>query len=422
MLTISMLICVLSSCRFSGKGDTESDSLDREDTSQTTNDQLTQSDEPQTNPSTPSTEEGDWICRPESQQPVAGNKLQESEDADLSWGPIQQGSSSYTYDLKENMDYIKIYGRSETVSVGIACDHIASGIEFNADVVGTIKLKANSNAKLFYAVYIDGVLQDYRLQLEAGTNEYVVAKSLPKGVHNIKLINQTGVAFGRSELISISMLGILKDAPADAEYLIEFVGDSITSGYGLADTSARPDHFDSTKSYAYQTAQLLHADHSMVAVTGWAILPADANDPIKGCVPAIYDKYCPWGRGDVAYEPERCADVVVINLGTNDINTRENYDTDFVDAAIEFALKVRQTHGNIPVIWAYGQMITGDALTVLEGKLGAIMDALGGEQNGYYTVKLMYDQNGLHGHPSVEAEKQSAQILTDFILGKNLLK
>ena len=362
--------------------------------------------------------------KPDPPESPIEDGIQIGADSDASWGPLNTGIRSaepVVYDLKECAEKIKVYGRSLSVPIGIACDHIASGIEFRVEAAGKIKLKANSSATLYYAVYVNGEQRE-RLKLQPGTAEYELTGALPKGVYQIKLINQTGVAYGRSELISISMNGRLLEAPGASEHLIEFIGDSITSGYGLVSgATTAPEHFDATKSYAYQTAGLLNADHSVVAVTGWAILPESPDNPVKGCVPAIYGKVCPWGRADTAYQPEKSADVVVINLGTNDVLARSNYETDFVSAAKAFALQVRAVHPDAAIIWCYGQMLTGESLTALEEKIQTVITDLGGSASGYYSVKLVYNQSAFHGHPDAASQTESARILADFIKKNGLM-
>ena len=117
---------------------------------------------------------------------------------------------------------------------------------------------------------------------------------------------------------------------------IEFIGDSITCGYGVDETLAEDHVFstkteDVTKAYAYKTAQLLDADYSMFSCSGYGIISGYTGDSevrtADELIPPYYESQCfsrddfgeagkpdklPWDFSE--YQPE----AVVINLGTND--------------------------------------------------------------------------------------------------------
>lgn len=326
-------------------------------------------------------------------------------------------AASVSYDLKKNEAYLKVQGRSYELDDGIACDFTASGIEFNAICGGNIKLTANCTSDTYYTVYINGVRQPERLAMSTGTATYTVAKNLTAGQYNIKLVKQTHVAHSLSKLVSVTMCGNFTEAPEDKQYMIEFIGDSITCGYGTVnypDSSATyfgtAYYCDATAAYAYKTADKLGTDYSMISVSGWTLLSGDQS------VPAIYGKTS-WKRGDTLYTPERKADIVVINLGTND-KSKDNYKTDFVSQAIEFIEQVRAMHGeDVTVIWAYGAMMKDSELTVFEGLLEQIV-----AETGIHTVKIQYDQSAGNSHPSAEGHTASAEILAKYIQENGLLK
>ena len=327
-------------------------------------------------------------------------------------------AESTLFDLLEQQDMLKVSGRSTPLEDGIACDFTASGIEFNAKLAGDVTLKVTCSGTTYYTLYVNGERQPQRLCFETGTNEYTILRGMAAGTYTVKLVKQTHVAHTISTLHSLSMAGNLLDPPAENDLMIEFIGDSITCGYGTVGYPTTgvtyygtAEYCDATAAYAYKTASLLNADYSMISVSGWALLP-DANQ--SGYLPGIYDKTC-YKRGDARYTPKRTADVVVIHLGTNDVNGRSNYETDFVKAAKEFTAAVRQMNPDAKVVWAYGSMMTGDKLTNFEAKIGQILSELGGEEFGVYGVKLPYDQSAGNGHPSDAGHTSAANVLSAFI-------
>ena len=324
------------------------------------------------------------------------------------------------YQLADNKDSLKIYGRSIELLTGIACDFSASGIEFNADLRGgDLMLRVDSAGVSYYTLYINGVRQDQRLEFADGIRDYVIAEDLAAGEYNVKLIKQTQAEHSVSTLISLSMNGSFMARPADKELLIEFIGDSITCGYGLVGYPTEgvtnyggAKFMDATLAYAYKTAEALGADHSLVSLSGWAILP-NANG--GGCIPAIYQKTS-YKRSNIEYEPERAADIVVIHLGTNDFYSRkENYD-DFVPESKKFIADVKEMHPGAKIIWVYGSMMSGSNLSKFENTVHSIINDLGGEASGLYSVKVPQSSSGTNNsHPTPEAQARSAEILAEFI-------
>ena len=105
-------------------------------------------------------------------------------------------------------------------------------------------------------------------------------------------------------------------APAKSDLKIEFVGDSITAGYGVLGNKGDAwsvTNSDCTGSYAYLTAQKLDADYSVVAWSGictkaymWANINMDN----------LYKRVSNSNTAQYAFDFS--PDVVVLNLGTNE--------------------------------------------------------------------------------------------------------
>ena len=326
------------------------------------------------------------------------------------------------YSLANVKDKIKIYGRSVELISGIACDFSASGIEFNAAVSGDVVLKVSSDGASYYTLYINGERQATRLEFADGTDEYTIAEDLAEGEYNFKLIKQTQAPHSLSTIMTLTIDGRLLDRPADKELLIEFIGDSITCGYGLVGYPTEgvtnyggAKYMDATLAYAYKTAEALGADHSLVSFSGWAVLPS-APGVVNGCVPAVYGQTS-YRRGNMAYTPERTADIVVIHLGTNDLYGRKDtYADDFVSASKDFISDVKAIHPDAKIVWVYGSMMSGSNLTAFEQKVNKIIGDLGGASAGLYAVKVPQNASGPNNsHPNVSAQAKSAEILTEFI-------
>jgi lysophospholipase L1-like esterase len=141
-------------------------------------------------------------------------------------------------------------------------------------------------------------------------------------------------------------------APEIKPLLIEFVGNSITAGGGTINKSLT--------SYAWQAAELLHAENVRICTSG--ILLVTGNDFTKEWTIGMEDSYfkiqnrrrqdknwylshaADWNFKD--YQP----DIIVINLGTNDRNEPAPHKDLFTYAYIRFLRNVRAKNPGAKIV------------------------------------------------------------------------
>ena len=328
----------------------------------------------------------------------------------------------HEYALKNNTDLLKLYGRMTATDKGITCDFAASGIEFSAYVDGFVSLEvtaeyhkvasqATKNDDIYFSVFVDGVKDERRYKVAKGTTQTLkIAYFDEPGEHTIKVLRQTEAIRGLCTLKSLSFVGTLNEAPSPAPYYIEFIGDSITSGYGnlVANgaSSIGSYHNDGTQTYAFLAAQALGADFSMISCSGIGVT--------SGYVPMVaeqvYTKNSYFRSQETAFTPTRTPDVVVINLGTNDRSKKVDTTT-FKNDVKSLIASVRSTYGkDVKIVWAYGMMDDSYSAHTM-----AAINELGGTAAGLYTVQLTRNNSGGGGHPNLAAHKSSAEILANFI-------
>ncbi len=280
-------------------------------------------------------------------------------------------------------DYVKQLGRNvydeDTNVLWLA--HTAACIEF--EVNGTelaINLVSDNSAfgdnKARYAIYLDGELfADEMMNAPEKTVEIFEHEEAQK--HTVKLIklsecNQS--IFGIQSIVANCINNITPTAYKDLK--IEFIGDSITCGYGV-DDEVKEHHFststeDGTKTYAYKACEALGADYSMVCYSGHGIISGYTSDGQKsgGLVPEMYHLVgnC-WSSSDPnlsqiewdfdKFEP----DYVVINLGTNDhsyVKGDAAKAKEYAEAYAEFIKVIRKKYKDTHIICSLG--IMGDEL------------------------------------------------------------
>lgn len=209
--------------------------------------------------------------------------------------------------------------------------------------------------------------------------------------------------------------------------LIEFVGDSITCGWGIQDSCSTSFIADGTQTYAYLASRELGIDYRIRSLSGSGF--EYASNGLDGIPYAWNDMYRfqnPFRSSTTAYAPDRSADVVCIYLGTNDssgwksVKARGVDITEDVDYAVskmkEFIATVEQFNPGAKIVWVIGGMTDKYG----ECAIRAISE-LGGETSGYYTVNFPESVSGDQGHPDRTEQFVMSNILKEFLLEKDLV-
>ena len=322
------------------------------------------------------------------------------------------------YEISDNAGSFRILGRGTVTSNGITCDWTAAGIEFSANCAGTVRLQTTGNGGeagiAYYTVYIDGVRQENRLSgSSANAVTLILGKNLEAGVHTFRILKQTYVKQARVTFKTLTINGkLIETAPAQKEHYIEFIGDSITCGHGILGSDGSAVNMDGTATFAFNAAEKLGADFSMICIDGIGI--------VKGYQPEIigdvYEYTCKYRSSKTKYDFARKPDIVVINLGTNDATFASNSNT-FKQKVTDLINTVRDKNGNVPVIWVYNSMRAD-----YREHAKAAIDALGGESAGLYMVEFVANASGGNGHPSAASHISNGNLLADYIKAKGFLK
>ena len=322
------------------------------------------------------------------------------------------------YNIADNLENIKVIGRSLAADGGISIDWSASGIEFNAECRGKVVLTVTSSEPCKLLISVDGT--EKTVEIAKGTADYEIAAELSEGDHNIRAIKKNDNAVENTPDIltsvsKISMCGLLGERPADKKYLIEFIGDSITCGLGTV--AAGSLETDATVTYAYKAAEILDVDYSFVSVSGIGV--AISTEQNNGLVMSDIYEYTNYYRDQTAkYTPARKADVVVIALNTND-NGRSPSAADYNAKATALINSIKAIHGeDVKIVWATALMYSQGSCDTLAKFL---LKNLGGEDSGYYMMAGTPDSSGAFTHPSAAGHAVNGEKLAKFIKDKGIL-
>lgn len=344
---------------------------------------------------------------------------------------------------------------------------------------------AKEKKEIIWEVVIDGgppeevILPDYRQNENAPITKKT--HTLPSGVHEISVIRSSEAISGKVNLIPFTFgAGTKQLPPFQRARRIEFIGDSITCGYGIEgknatcpyDVEIRPEvRIPTTQnivlSYASIVAKRLDADPIITCISGKGVylnyreangkvIPLGPNDRVDPDAETPIPKYFerlfaapldgpagaePW---DFTKEPE--PPVVFIAIGQNDFarDVNQNSITDFQEAVIpnvarfdvgtfavkykEFAQAMRARRPKAHIFLALSPMMSDkfpidDGRTIFRNTLNAIVQELNatGDTKVYFIdlveMGVRYGL-GCDYHPNTKVHEIMADQVTGAIKSK----
>lgn len=371
----------------------------------------------------------------------ANNKTEESMSSSTTSQAVTSVAESST--VKEEgttavltADTAKLVGRTYlnddvlwAAFSGAGAEFIYTGKKLDITIVGDgASTAGNADNYARVAIYVDKerVIDD---MLDEKEKTYTAFESDSEKSVNVQIIKLSECAMSTIGIKPIKLGEGEKIEPAKAKDLkIEFIGDSITCGYGVDDPD-KEHHFktsteDVTKAYAYKTAQALDADYSMVSISGYGIISGytDSGKKPEQTIPQYYDKLgfsynkfadslevagLEWNFDN--YKP----DIVVINLGTNDMSYAKNEMTqaEFEEGYIEFLKQVRSHNPDSYIFCTYGVM--GNTLIrSIKNVCDKYSEETGDNKVTFFTLPMQDEnKNGMVAdwHPSEATHEICAQ-------------
>jgi len=252
--------------------------------------------------------------------------------------PIVETSEVNSF--KPSKENVKILGRAKYDEEGgyLWFGTTTAGIEFKfKGKTATIEVYADSSSRessnpARYAIYADNKL--YVDDLISKENSELTVEFDKSGEHVVRFIKLSECANGTLRITGVKANASKIQPTEPGKKKIEFIGDSITCGYGVDGTegafSTKTE--DGSKTYAYKVAQKFDADFSLFAFSGFGIISGYTTDGKRNTVstvPQYYDKlgfswYTQFGSDNTQIKETDwdfnnfVPDLIVINLGTND--------------------------------------------------------------------------------------------------------
>ena len=263
----------------------------------------------------------------------------------------------------------------------------------------------------YLAVIVDGVTYKMRV-----CDRFSL--SLKNGSHTVSLRRASAESWSKTVFVTaITVDGVFAAPPAEKKRKLEFIGDSITCGYGILGAPGKPYHTrteDATVNYAAQVAKALDAEARFLSISGQGVVHECTGNEGR-TLTSFFDCNTrmpaegAWNFAD-GWQP----DAVIINAGTNDVGGKTT-DEEMTAGAAAFVRRVRARYPDAVILWTYGLMnrqfipaLTAAVETVrkTDEKVWFLpLDRIDGSKG----------EVGANGHPGLLAHRRAAIALAAFL-------
>ncbi|MCX7698435.1 MAG: GDSL-type esterase/lipase family protein [Candidatus Goldbacteria bacterium] len=252
------------------------------------------------------------------------------------------------------------------------------------------------------------------IKTKPGKFIYIAAKNLKNTEHNVLIAKKTE-SFEKPSIfkgIILNQDSKILPPPLKPKYKIEFIGDSITVGYGNESRSIKCKDFknwtNNYLSYAQITARELNAEASIIAISGKGIVRNYGEKKVisQKPLPYYYDKTLLTQDNKKWNFKNWKSDITVICLGTNDFSTTPHPSKEvFIKSYRKLISQIKSKNKNTKIF------IMGSP--TLEEPLNTYLTEIAKKEKIKFIKlpKTPVNQLGCDWHPNVFAHQKIAEIL-----------
>jgi lysophospholipase L1-like esterase len=279
----------------------------------------------------------------------------------------------------------------------------------------------------YYDVSIDGAAPT-RLEMTAGDQVYELARDLSPGEHSAEIVKrvESNGNSGKGQVLGFRVSEGATLLPVASKPLrVEFIGDSITCGYGNELSTTMPDMFHYTTlnsnanaAYGALVARELDAEYVAVAISGRGVYRNYA-DGAGELAPAFYSDTLPDDGAAPPWDFTRYVpDVVVVNLGTNDFSPPGPDHDAYTTAYSSFLKQIRANYPDALLLAVVGTMLSDGfpagvmAWTTNQSDVSGVVNELTAEGDPNVHYLALTPQSAPFGedyHPTLATHQQMAQ-------------
>lgn len=325
--------------------------------------------------------------------------------------------------LRESLNALRFVGRVDRSDPG-RVRYAWSGTGFRVRFRGAALHVYLEDEQNQHTVVVDGRVSSV-LRAEKDRRSYILAEGLADAEHLVEVYRRTEALFGVTTVLGlVAPAGTLLDAPPPRARRIEIVGDSISCGYGnegqRPSCSFGPDTENHYLSYGALLARRFDADLDTIAWSGRGVVRNFGGEPGE-LMPALYERILP-AQPTSRWDSPIPADVVLINLGTNDYSTEPDPPvTDFAAAYAELLTEVRARSPRAFILCTIGPMLHDEDLARARQAVEMAVDrrrAAGDQRVESHRLRTPNSNPGCDWHPGVATHAAMAEELGRVIAAR----
>jgi len=303
-----------------------------------------------------------------------------------------------------------------------------SGVSIRANFKGTsISILLNDEGtQNFYNIILDNLVIK-RIQTIAGLNTYEIANGLSDSVHEIEIYKLTEKGFGITQFHGFIIDSGKTVVPLSnkRDRIIEFIGNSITCGYGNEGSGSGtfgPTTENNYLTYGAVTARYFNARYYGVCASGIGLYRnygCSTTEDTYSCMLNYYNRTISQNPTPLyTYSPK--PDLICIDLGTNDFSGGQGDSAKFINKYLQFIDTLQLKNKSADIICLVGPILFGNNLDLLRRYTFFIADSANKKNKGkVYFFELSQELGdlgyGLNGHPSVAQHNKNANELISYI-------
>jgi len=269
------------------------------------------------------------------------------------------------------------------------------------------------------------------VQMHNGISRYPLGR-FKSGEHTLSIIKRTEAWVGEARFrgLDLGPSGKLLPPPPERKRRLEFIGDSISAGYGNEGTSEKcpfsPQTENGDLAFGPMTARALEADALVIAFSGKGVI-RNRDGTTQEVLPEIYTRALPHQPDSVWDFSKFVPDAVVVNLGTNDFAMSVPNADAFKSAYTKFLTSVRQNYPKAHIFVGIGPMLSEmysdkqtPMLAIARADIQEVVARRVASGDTLITALEFPRQTGNRGygcdwHPSLATHAEMAQQLTPLI-------
>ncbi len=328
--------------------------------------------------------------------------------------------------IPANHSLIEYTGRID-FSDSLAPEFSYSGVSVRTYFSGSSisAIVSDDQGQNYYNVILDNNVYK-TIHVKSGRNMYILAEGLSDTMHEIELFKRTELTFGKTQFhgFIVDNGASLHPISNTRQCFIEYIGNSITCGYGNEGELGEvfgPVTENHYLSYAAITSRNFNARHMAVSRSGIGVY-RNYNGPFEGnsdCMSNLYSRIFLYDAQPI-YDFSVQPDLICINLGTNDFSTTGADSALFVSNYFRLIDTIQTRYLMPNIVCLVGSMLSGTNLTNAKNYIQFIADSANTLGKGNVTFFEMSAQNGNLGfgvdyHPTVAQHNKNAKELTVFL-------